>query len=340
MNKTKVMFVLDASPSINDYRLTDKVLESLDSYIDSLALAETSTDEYEASVVTFDRTPRSAVGFTPVSRRHMFRGFDYRPQYGDGTALIDAIDFALKACASIALVEPETAFLIIVLTDGEENSSVRCTAARLKERLEIADASGKYTLVVNCPAGRGVDFLTRKVGVPAGNIKPWEQTKKGLEELTQATRSSIGSYTQARSAGVTRTQTFYADTVGVDVAQVKSQLDDITAKVKMFEVTEKAPIVIRPFFQKKMGRYDAGRAFYELIKSEKVQPQKSIVILDESTGKFYSGWNSARLLLGLPAIAAEIRLRPGRQGKLRVFIQSTSWTRKLKPGQRALHVDG
>lgn len=99
------------------------------------------------------------------------------------------------------------------------------------------------------------------------------------------------------------------------------------------------PSVIRKFCEAKHGRYDAGHVFYELLKSEKVQQQKEIMVWDCSTGKFYVGWQAARQLLNLPT-TGEIRLRPGKQGTLRIFVQSTSFTRKVHDGQKVLHVGG
>lgn len=337
MKLTKVMFVVDESGSIRDYGLTRKIVESLNTYLENLKSAATAEDVYEVAAVKFSNRAVSWKNFTNVRWLDRFPADDYRP--AGGTALMDGIDMALRLCVSEGRDhDPETAFLIIVLTDGEENMSVRTNARQLAERLDVAEQSGKYTIVVNCPPS-GVPFL-EKIGVQRGNIRPWEQTARGAEELTRDTTSALSTYTQARARGVTTTKSFYVDTTNVNVTEVKKSLTDISAKVKQWTKAARDPAVIRNFFEQKMGRLDIGRVYFELIKSEKVQPQKEIVVLDESTGKYYSGWTAARQLLGLPPINGEIRLRPGKMGNLRVFIQSTSVNRKLKDGQRVLHVDG
>lgn len=51
MKRTKV--VVDASPSIAQYGITGKVLETLNSYVDSLRDAATVEDVYEIAAVKF-----------------------------------------------------------------------------------------------------------------------------------------------------------------------------------------------------------------------------------------------------------------------------------------------
>lgn len=337
MKLTKVMFVVDESGSINDYKLRGKILESLNTYVENLKAAATNEDVYEIAAVKFSNRAVAWKNFTNVRWISGFSSDDYRP--AGGTALMDGIDMALRICVSEGRDhDPETAFLIIVLTDGEENMSVKTNPHRLADRLAVAEASGKYTIVVNCPQS-GVPFV-EKIGVARGNIRPWEQTNRGAEELTRSTTAALSTYTQARTRGVTATSAFYVDTANVDVAQVQRALTDISSKVKTWTRASRDPEVIRNFFEQKMGRLDIGRVYFELIKSEKVQPQKEIVVHDTATGKYYSGWHAARQLLGLPPVNGEIRLRPGKMGNLKVFIQSTSVNRKLKEGQRVLHVDG
>lgn len=60
-----------------------------------------------------------------------------------------------------------------------------------------------------------------------------------------------------------------------------------------------------------------------------VQASKEIAIVNKKDGKKYSG-HDARQVLGLPL--QEAKMKPGDFGDWRIFIQSTSYTRKIKPG--------
>lgn len=92
---------------------------------------------------------------------------------------------------------------------------------------------------------------------------------------------------------------------------------------------------IRTFVQSQGVEFKPGRGFYQLTKAELVQEKKEVVLMEKSTGHFFSG-DEARALLGL---------KPGERGKVHavaldrflVFIQSTSYNRKLVPGTKLLY---
>lgn len=50
--------------------------------------------------------------------------------------------------------------------------------------------------------------------------------------------------------------------------------------------------------------YRTGGAFYQLSKSEKIQPRKQIAVLEKKTDRIYTG-PQARTLLGLPDVEVE-----------------------------------
>ena len=79
--------------------------------------------------------------------------------------------------------------------------------------------------------------------------------------------------------------------------------------------------------------YRTGGAFYQLSKSEKVQPKKQISVLEKKTDRIYTG-PEARALLGLPDV--EVRIKPDHNDEFTIFVQSTSVNRKLVPNTRLL----
>jgi hypothetical protein len=79
-----------------------------------------------------------------------------------------------------------------------------------------------------------------------------------------------------------------------------------------------------------------GRGFYEFTKSEIIQNNKEIVLMDKATGNLYEG-NVARRIVNIPKNDDKKRLKPTDFPKYRVFIQSTSLTRILLKGQGFLY---
>jgi hypothetical protein len=92
--------------------------------------------------------------------------------------------------------------------------------------------------------------------------------------------------------------------------------------------------VIKPFVESwTKVSYVNGSAYYQLTKPEKVQSYKQIAIQDKVNGKIYSGVN-ARTMLNLPA--QEVKVNPASHGTYDIFVQSTSFNRKLIKGTKLL----
>lgn len=81
--------------------------------------------------------------------------------------------------------------------------------------------------------------------------------------------------------------------------------------------------------------FKAGRGFYEFTKTETIQGHKEVVLMDRKTGDLYSG-ERAREMLGLPP-GSTVRIKPSSLEKFVVFVQSTSYNRKLIGGTRFLY---
>lgn len=96
--------------------------------------------------------------------------------------------------------------------------------------------------------------------------------------------------------------------------------------------------VIKGFVEENALKFEKGKGFYELTKSETIQPYKEIVLEDKNTGDMFTG-RKARDLIGL-AQDQEVSFTSTRKSwsnQYRVFVQSTSYNRKLVAGTRFLY---
>lgn len=106
------------------------------------------------------------------------------------------------------------------------------------------------------------------------------------------------------------------------------------SKFQVFKVEEDCGI---QDFCDKMGiTFRKGRGFYEFVKSEIIQPQKDIILMDKETGELYEG-GVARSMAGMGENKENQRMKPTDVPKYRVFIQSTSYNRKLVKNQGFLY---
>lgn len=93
--------------------------------------------------------------------------------------------------------------------------------------------------------------------------------------------------------------------------------------------------VIREFVMDNGLNFRPGRGFYEFTKTETIQPYKEIILMENGTGDLFEG-DKARELLELPDDET-INLKPTDLDKYVVFVQSTSYNRKLIGGTRFLY---
>lgn len=252
-----------------------------------------------------------------------------------GTPLFDSVGKLIEILKAVPdYSNPNVTFLVMAITDGEENQS-GFWLHRLGPEIQKLQATDRWTFVFRVPKG-GSRRLT-SLGIPAGNIQEWETSERGLRESSVQTVSAISNYYKGVSSGVRSTQTFYADMSKVSSNQVVSAMKDISDEVVIYPVSARSEIA--SFLTLKTKRqYTKGTAFYQLSKPEKaVQDYKIIVVRNKQSGQVYGG-HAARQLLQLPT-SGTIKLAPGDHGDWDIFIQSTSTNRVLMPGTSALYWD-
>jgi hypothetical protein len=89
---------------------------------------------------------------------------------------------------------------------------------------------------------------------------------------------------------------------------------------------------IKEFILEQGISFKTGRGFYELTKSEKVGLYKEILLYEKETGKLFNGPQIREMLKLSPQInkrGINEALKPVYFDKYKVFVQSTSYNRKL-----------
>lgn len=257
---------------------------------------------------------------------------------GSSTPLFDSVGELIEMFEKVPDAKDETvSFLIMVITDGEENSSRRWSSQSLSQKMKQLQATDRWTFVFRVP--RGAKRQMMAFGIPEGNILEWDQTQQGVEVATQATRSAFTGYFSDRAKGATKTETFYTNMNNVSASTIKATLTDISTEVSLWPVMPSEDgKAVREFCESRLGANPMlkGAAFYELTKLEKkVQDYKMICVRDKKTNEIFSG-AAARDILGLPHVG-DVKLAPGAHGNYDVFIQSTSVNRKVPAGSTVLY---
>lgn len=255
---------------------------------------------------------------------------------GGATPLFDSVVKLIDVMESVPDADDiSVSFLVMVITDGGDNYS-KITGKALGARIKKLQATDRWTFVFRVPRGESQSLINH--GIPEGNVLEWDQTERGVQAASAATREAMQTFYADRASGKTSSKTFYSSLKDITKEEIAAALVDISSEVSIWPVgTKEAGNEIRDFVEKRLNNpMVKGTAFYQLNKTEKaVQDYKVIVVRDKTAGTVYSG-DAARQMLGLPKVG-DVRLKPGDHGDYIVYIQSTSTNRKVNEGTDVLY---
>ena len=318
-----VALVVDRSGSMGP--LARKVVQVFNEKIAELRKnSAESGQETLVTLVTFASQVHVAYRALPVDLVQGLTGYLPNGQ----TALIDGVLEAARELESHAWgAVGDHAFLVEVLTDGEENYSMKSTFEAQREIGRLT-REGNWTFAFSVPRGSR-RYIVEHFGAEAGNIQEWDQTEVGLERAMAASAVGTQNFYAARAAGVRSVNNYFTtDASKVTASKLRKKSSDVTSQ--FIKKTVEFETRIDSFCEAKFGGIyipGAGRAFYQLMKKEKIQANKEVLLLDKTTKHLY---DNGRELLGLPDF--EVKVEPGNHANYDIFVQSTSPNRKLVRG--------
>ncbi len=267
---------------------------------------------------------------TPVEGARLVLETDYSP-YGS-TPLLQAIQGMTNLLVQFATVDAakfsSTGVLLIVATDGKENASPQNVRAGFADWLRNLPP---YVTIGFIGPGSMVSRMVG-FGFSRENCLTWDGDAKELETSVSAgTQSAYSGYTQARSKGAARSTALFVD--AADKSAEFAKLPDLKAAFKQIVVDKEGEIA--PFVRDHGLPYVLGRAFYQLTKTERIQPHKKVALRDKKSGRIVAG-EQVKTILGVGS-NGELRIKPGNLGNFDMFVSSTSMNRKLVRGTKLLY---
>ncbi len=251
------------------------------------------------------------------------------------TPLFDSVYRAIKKLEELDDSKEGTSFVVSVVTDGHENNSVDPGVPATVNLMKEKTKSDRWTFTFLVPNG-GEDRFSRDFNVPRGNVQGWEvTTAKGTKEAFVVSSRAFDGYFKSKKLGTRSTKSFYSDVSELTVRTARKDLSEITKQVIFIIPSETCNI--KQAIEGAGKEFIKGSGFYHLIKTEKrVQPYKLVALRVKSSGKVYSG-KQAREMLGIGGATDIVRLVPGDHGKFEVFIQSTSYNRKIPANTEVMY---
>lgn len=330
--RTHVQLVIDRSGSMRGQRW-DAAREALVAQIATLHEESAKRDlPTDVGLVMFD-TRLDALAAAPLdagTRTRLLGFFDNHPPDGY-TALLDAAARGIKEAEAAVASYPGDAGLVLVLTDGEENSSRLSTSRAAVARACAPDH--RVSVAFIGPASMIAQVA--RYGVPEGNCQVWEGGAAELDTIRRDTLpATIQAYYGARGLGMVTNSTttrggnlFVTQAAHIDPSAVAAHAAALVPRKVIHVAREEA---IREVVERATRRpYIIGEAYYQLMKAETVQANKALILRSKADGTYHAG-AGVRAMLGLPG--HDVRVKPGNHGDWDIFVQSTSVNRKLVRG--------
>lgn len=210
--KNYVAIVLDRSGSMQNMRR-----EAVDMFNEQVDALQKSTGEMKTfvSLVTFaSQVDEPEIWCEDVAKFPKFSHSDYNPK--GGTALRDAIGKTIQKFESMdASKDPNSSFLIIAITDGDENSSIDFSSSRLAELIQSMQETKRWTFSY---IGTDRDFskITKETNIHIGNVMACSYASSSMSSgpsrspsMSSNISRGIDNYMSGRAMGMTSTNNMY-----------------------------------------------------------------------------------------------------------------------------------
>lgn len=245
------------------------------------------------------------------------------------TALNDCIgDSVTDMLGSLDANDPNTSFLLICLTDGQEYMSRRYSGMQASQLLRRVQGTDRWTHVFMVPPGNTHNVMS-SLGVPQGNIIEWTNDLVGAAVVGNATNQGISQYYTSRSTGQKSTKQFYTTNLSALSASDLAKMADVSRNFKKWEVSKEEGI--KAFVEDHGTPFVIGAGYYLLMKKELLRVGRQVLVQEKGSTRLYGGAD-ARRILGIPD--GEVLVTPGNHANFDIYLQSTSVNRVLVRGTK------
>jgi uncharacterized protein YegL len=207
MNKekrTRVALVLDQSGSMASVR--SEAIEGFNRALDQIRETAESGGETTVSLFVFNQHVEHRFMNASVQDIVSLNDRSYFPK--GLTALRDAVGQAIETIEEVDSLEGDAAALVVVVTDGYENSSSKWNQADLAEKIQQLEDTGKWTFTFMC-ANIDPKRVEQEFNVPQHNVAMFVSDSHGTRSMGDTVGNSLGTYMTSREKGVTAVSDFY-----------------------------------------------------------------------------------------------------------------------------------
>ena len=211
--KTHVAIIVDQSGSMESIKA--ETISSINAQIKTIK-KEAKKSNTSITLTLFSDKVEILKFANPLADQKELADKDYTP--GGFTAMYDAIGMTVERMKKEIddINDTETAVLVIIITDGQENASKTWSALDIAAVVKGLTATKRWTFTV---LGANIDLagLSETLGFAKSNIAKFTSNSRGVMRATNVTTSSVGNYFTTRNqtddlAGSNISAQFYSPT--------------------------------------------------------------------------------------------------------------------------------
>ena len=199
--KTYIAFVLDKSGSMQNIR--DVAIRGFNDQLESIT-REANPNTF-VSLVTFSTFVTPIFFNRRINQVEKLDYFNYQPE--GWTALYDAVGYTISRLENESEYDSNTAFLVVIISDGYENRSVDYTSSKLANLITRKQHSGRWTFAY-VGANQDLGKVTQLLNIPLGNAITYDSSPIGTAAAFVNITNSTSDYLRSRKMGITATESF------------------------------------------------------------------------------------------------------------------------------------
>lgn len=203
--KNRIAILLDRSSSMGSIR--KEAVEMFNQQIVAIRKNNKRMDT-TVSLFTFSTVADEPAVFNrPLKEMKKLKYQDYNPS--GSTAMYDSMGLAIDKLTSLPeMTDPNCSFLMIVVTDGEENASRLFNGQRIADRIQLLQKTGKWTFTF-CGANIDVEKMGSQLNLHRGNVMSYQASSVGTAFMSASNASGMEGFLRSRACGASAVQSFY-----------------------------------------------------------------------------------------------------------------------------------
>jgi uncharacterized protein YegL len=196
--KTIYHFIVDESVSMSS--LKNETIEGFNTQLKTIKelKEELPENEFIVSVTYFNNLVKEVIKFGKIEDIPLLSPEIYHPD--SCTSLLDAIGQSIDNIQNhfgYEIEENLATVVLIILTDGKENSSRYYNYFQISERIEILSATDKWVFTF-LGAGLDVSTMTERMKMPSKNVTSFDKSR--YSEMLDRVSRSVRNYEKNKSA--------------------------------------------------------------------------------------------------------------------------------------------